>query len=275
MSSKIIAMGLCGAILVGCGGSGSSNHELNEYTVSDFDGRVVSEDTLAGTWVAVGSGVDDFQGIEGGRGEKRFVLKEYFVISGDVDSGFKKHSCSKFAEFDISVNETAIEFDEFSGIVTDNKMISGQSFHEDNYQDEETEVNYYSSETINFTALKISDATSSFARISVNDGSGEQSQDLFCYRQFNGYFDYNNWDVNFVEIETIFGSMAENKGSFANISIYISTGGIENDFHTDDEGHSVSFELITDSSLSETVTFSAFDNSDSVTGTITVQLPAE
>lgn len=53
MSSKIIAMGLCGALLVGCGGSNSPNHELNEYTVSDFEGRIVSEDTLAGTWVAV------------------------------------------------------------------------------------------------------------------------------------------------------------------------------------------------------------------------------
>ena len=42
--------------LVGCGSGSDSSFEVDEYSISAYEGRSVSTETLASTWVAVGTG---------------------------------------------------------------------------------------------------------------------------------------------------------------------------------------------------------------------------
>lgn len=272
MSKRLMTLGLCGAMLLGCGSESDSSFNVDEYSLSAYEGRSVSTETLAGTWVAVGTGFDDINSNVAGSVEKHFAFKEYFVISPS-EGVYQKRNCREDAAVDILVSDSVIEFDTFEGTIIDNKQMSVTSIVEESYQDEDE--SYTTKETINMIALKISDETTSFANISANDGSGEQSDNLFCFSQSNGYIESKRANVSFVKIETYSGSMAKYEGDEFSKWIDIFVGNLIYYFTTDESGHAISFDISSDSSLQDTITFNASDNSDSVIGKIKVDLPAQ
>ncbi|MGK0443835.1 MAG: hypothetical protein ACJA1U_000763 [Bermanella sp.] len=273
MSKRLVALSLCSAVLVGCGSGDSSGAEgsFSEYSLSEYEGRSVNTETLAGTWVAVGTGVENFPGVDGGRGDKRYAVKEYFVISQSED-GYTKSGCEQYSSNDISLSDGVIEFEDFKGNVTDNKIISGSVFKEDRGE-AETADSYYSTETVSIQAIKISDNTDSFAQLAFNVGEGEETLDLLCYQQSNGYIDYKNYDLSFVSVDTYPSQMFQYKGDIPSAFLYVSKDFSDYEFDSDDAGNSIVFDINADSEFSEIVTFNASDNSDSITGTVSITLP--
>ena len=273
MSKRLVALSLCSAVLVGCGSGNSSGGKgsFSEYSLSEYEGRSVNTETLAGTWVAVGTGVENFPGRDGGRGDKRYAVKEYFVIS-QAEDGYTKSSCEQYSSYDISLSDGVIEFEDFKGNVTDNKIISGTVSKEDRGVDE-TAGPYYFTETANIQAIKISDNTDSFAQLAFNVGEGEETLDLLCYQQSNGYIDYKNYDLSFVSVDTYPSQMFQYNGDIPSAFLYVSKDFSDYEFDSDDAGNSIVFDINADSEFSEIVTFNASDNSDSITGTINVTLP--
>lgn len=265
MSSKIIAMSLFGALLVGCGSSDSSN-KVSQFDLTDYEGRTVNTDTLAGTWVAVGTGTYKYSDANDTDYEE-LALKEYFVITGTSETGYEKQSCEGNYSDQVQITGNHISFGVVSGTVVDNSAITAILL--DSY-----EGNSYSEESkLNLTAVKISDEIAAIGSFDGSTNSGNFERGLYCYQQVNGKGSYNGESYSSTYFYSTQFQIDSFSGAFDYTNIYSFNPFIN--LNSIYEGESVSFNVTSSTALSETVIFSASDNSDSVTGTITVQLPAE
>jgi hypothetical protein len=254
-------------VLAACGGGSGGSASVTEYSLADYEGRTVSAETLAGTWVAVGTGTYSYTD-EDATGIENIAVKEYFVIE-DTGSSLVKADCEGYGSDTISVSGNEITYGDFSGTVVDNQSISGSISSSDEWS------NGISEQTdIALSIVKISDATSPFGAIAVNTTTGPLSTELSCFQQYNSVASWNGEsDGAALIIEAYPMTLTSWTGTYAYTSLESTSPSAYLD--TDYEGESVTFDLTSDSSLTETVTFSASDSTLSLTGTIQVQLPAQ
>jgi hypothetical protein len=269
MNKIINGLACCGIAmsLVGCGSDSDDSGALVEFSLSGYEGRVVSTDTLSGTWVAVGVGVENIEA-EGITSTENLVLKEYFTITGSNESGYEKTRCEYAGTENITLSPVNNEFSfgEVTGTIIDNKSITAtfkQSFDDDSFS---------SVRTINLSAIKISDATSSIGTITADIAGAESlSIDISCYQQINGKGSGGGSSYSSQFVDTSSLQFQRYTGEFGYRSLDSSL--LRFYLDTDEAGQSVSFDVNAVSDLSETVTFSGSDNSTSVTGIIQVDLP--
>lgn len=270
MNKIINGLACCGIAmsLVGCGSDSDDSGALATLSLNDYEGRVVSTDTLSGTWVAVGTGTYSYT--EPGYSDKEdLVVKEYFVITGDSDVGYTRANCESYGTESIIINANSIEFGNVTGTVVDNKSMTAVSSYEVSYSDDDLE-----SRKIDLSIIKISDATDSFGTVKANvAGSGSIDSDISCYQQVNGkgVVDGDSYTSNYiyttpVELNKFIGAFDFTSLSSSSYQTYV---------YSDEAGQSASFEVTATSSLTESVTFSASDNTKSATGTISVSLPVQ
>ena len=270
MSHKLFALGFASAVLVGCGSGSDSAGSVTEYDLSEYEGRSVSTDTLAGTWVAIGTGSDQFSHSEGVT-TRNTAVKEYFVIK-DTGNGYTKPRCDYETNYNVLLEGDSIQVNDFVGTVTDNKTITGKIV--DSYTETEGGEDYAQESITNLTIVKISDSVSAIAKVTANVNVETVEKDVFCYQQSNTAARFKSLSAKALEIETPVIELTRWVGdegytaldSYA-FSVFLDT----------DDGDNISFDVNTDSSLSETVTFTASSvtNTDSVTGSIVVQLPVQ
>lgn len=265
----VLASVLTSAVLVGCGGgAGSSN---SEYSLSDYEGRDVNLDSYAGTWVAVGSGsylytYDDF------KDDESLVIKEYFVVTGSSETGYKKSSCDGDFTESVFVTGSAVRFGFFEGSITENGVISGV------YLDDSSSTDEVDKTELNLTMIKISDSVERIGTVTANKGNGDiTTRDITCYQQMKGkgvYGDSEGGNTSYTSeyyysnVASIFSYTDADKNielDFYDAGIYLDT------FLGDD----VSFNVVRRSNLSEEVGFSGSDESITVVGNIDIQLPAQ
>ncbi|MFT5593386.1 MAG: hypothetical protein ACI8SR_001767 [Oceanicoccus sp.] len=260
----VLAAVLTSAVLVGCGGSGSgSDVSVKEYSLFEYEGRTVSADTLAGTWVAVVSGTATGT-YQGETETTTFSTQDFFIIK-QTSTGYEKASCESYFDNRITLNDGSIEIpnEDFTGTVTNNSVITGKI--EENHGTNFTLVG-------DVSAIKISDATTSIATISANINGENQTQELSCFRKTNEVSKFKGSSIISDDIESSVLELSRVSGADNYTTLYSSQYGA--DWDTDD-GESINFELNVDSNLSETVNFNGTDGLSSVTGTIVVQLPVQ
>jgi hypothetical protein len=267
MNRIINGLAYCGIALsiVGCDidiGGDEVGDALAESSLSGYEGRVVSTDTLSGTWVAVGSGSYSFS-YNGQIDNEDFSFKEYFVVTGSSADGYQKSSCSVYPNA-IVLNNNEISFDNFTGTLTENKSIIGAI----------SETGQYDETTINLSIIKISNATDAIGAIDSRIGSESgNSTDIFCYQQVNGKGLYNEESYGSQYVYTSPVELTSFTGAINYNLLLLSAPLSDGYLDTDNEGESVIFSVNAISNLSETVTFNASNNSTSFTGTIQVDLP--
>lgn len=264
---------LATALLTGCGGSSSGGGtSVSEYDLGAYEGRNVDTATLAGTWVAVGTGSNSSEG-DGDSVSTSFAVKEFFIIKGDSPSNYKKSSCDTSADKTIESIGTEIQVDNFVGEVENNTRVVGVK---------STSVSsggFTSSETINLILIKISDSTDSFADLDASGSIGGNSAEyrdvpVSCFNQVRGTYTVNGHSTTFEELTFLSGSeITRYHGSTGFTDFYENFTGFSLTLDTDELGESVTYDLTVNSSQSEVLTFSASDNSNSVTGTLTITLP--
>jgi hypothetical protein len=270
MNNIINGLACCGIAisLVGCGSDSDDGSALAEFSLNDYEGRVVSTDTLSGTWVAVGTGTYSYTDPDYSDKED-LVLKEYFVITGDSDAGYTRANCESYGTESIIINANSIAFGNVTGTVADNKSMTAVSYYKDEFSDGSIE-----SSTIDLSIIKISDATDSFGTVKANvAGFGPIDSDISCYQQVNGKgvargesYTSNYVFTTPVELNKFVGAFDYTSLSSSLYSTYI---------YSDEAGESASFEVNATSALTESVTFSASNSTKSVTGTISVSLPVQ
>ena len=262
---------LATALLTGCGGSGggASDSSVAEYDLSAYEDRTVSQSTLAGTWVIAGKGTYNYKDAVDTE-TTNYSVKEYFIITGDAASGYKKTSCQNEGYLDaITVNGSEMKVNDFTGTITENSRVVGEITSSTNND------SYTESETVNVTLIKIGDSTAPFGTLSGTTPRGAlNALPISCFNQTKGTFKYNSYSTSFEEFSFFDGATIEKysgTGGFTALSHYFY--GTTTMFDTDYDGHSVSFSHTVNSSLSETLTFNASTNADSVQGTLTITLP--
>ena len=262
---------LATALLTGCGGgSGNSGTSIAEYDLSAYEGRDVSTDTLAGTWVVAGKGAYTYNDAVDTESTD-YAVKEYFVITGDSVSGYKKSSCDNEGILDvITINGSQMGVNDFTGTITENNRVVGV------VSSSTTNDSYTENETANLTLIKISDVVTPFASLDVTTPLGSLTdQPISCFNQIKGNFTYNNYSTTFENFTFFDGATIEKyNGSegFTALSHYL-YGGNFTAFDTDVVGDSVTYSYTISSNELEILTFNASDNSDSVQGTLTVTVP--
>lgn len=269
----VLAALMSSTVLVGCG-SGSDSESLgsaSEYNLSDYEGRSVSSDTLAGTWVAVSSGYSELTHSQGTT-KTNLSGKEYFVITKEGND-YHKASCGYDTTNKITLDGGSLEVkaEKFVGTVTDNKTITGKiEFDINDIEDNET-----GSVLQNIEIVKISDEIGSLAMVTVNVNSVNDETAISCYQKSNSTFTFGSLSGKSEEIKTPLVDINRLNGGGDDSELsYTNWPSVDLDFESY-KGHSVSFDVNVDSSLSETVNFTASNGSDSVTGTIVVQLPVQ
>ncbi len=256
-----LALGLSVSLLTACGGSSSSSDSVESYDTDSYEGRTVSSDSLAGTWVSVHSG--DFTDTEDGVTVKiSYASKEYFVIR-PTDNGYEKASCSSSLGFrDVRQEEDGqVTFDyNNTASVTDNKEMSGT-----------LETYYFDSEEVPFQALKISDQFDSIGSMSTT-GSVAAEEDIFCFSQSNGILTWNGSHAN---------SSQDYKAGFEGDYIRFSKDEEDINIYSPDydfntyEGETASLSVSSKSDSSQQMSFYGSNDSDDINGTIQIQLPLQ
>ena len=257
---------LATALLMGCGGSSSGGSSVSEYDLSAYEGREVSTDTLAGTWVAVGTGRNEY--IDSETQIDEYAVKEYFVITGS-GSTFSKARCDSASTRTLTLSEGVVTGGDFTGTVTENKLIVGKevsNFGSGN--------DYSGKENLALTMVKISDLVEPVVTVDVATTAGNIEGTLSCFQQSNGNIAVNGSrvatfkDFNAYPFKVRYSVSSHHESTSLTSqdpSVYLDT----------DLNNTVSFELITDSSLSETLAISAYNNAVSLSGTVIVSLPAQ
>lgn len=269
MVSKIVGIALLSSVvLVGCGSSSDSKDSAFEYSLSEYEGRVVNTDTLAGVWVSVGTGYTDIKHSEG-IAKVNFAVKEYFVIT-ESDSGYKKSSCQSSFNQDISINDNVVTFNNFVGKVTDNKWMTGNIVEDtDIIEDEYSEH----SET-NLRIMKISDELKFTSKVTTDVDGKITETNSNCYKHSNQVSKSKKSNIKSETI--IMPTLIIGRWSGDEEGVYILNGIPYFYLNTGvSEGDSVSFEINSNSNLTEMINFTATDGVIGVTGRVDVQLPAQ
>lgn len=268
MSHKLFALGLVSAVLVGCGSDSDSLGAASEYNLSEYEGREVKTDTLEGTWVLAGTGHVEYKNGESS-GASNSATKTYFVITEENDR-FLMADCESSLAKEIILDDTNISIPSlrFNGTVAGNKLISGKA---NLFIDDESEPRIESSVVM----LKISDNSAPFATVTANVNSEMIKTSLSCYQQYNGVLKFEKLNATVKGINAYPIKMESFKGDAASSNLSYSAEGKSALYFYTDEGDSVNFEINVDSNLSETLNFNGSDGSNSVTGTVVVQLPVQ
>lgn len=269
----VIAM-VSGVTLAGCGSASDSEAPLSENGLSAYEGRVVDNETLAGTWVAVGSGTYSFSSEELIDNEKS-VVKEYFVITGSAESGYEKASCDGNYTETVTESGEMISFGFFDGTISDDGVISGQYL-----KDSSSEL-VIDTNQMDLTMIKISDESNPIGSAVTNFGNNNIiTSEINCYQQtkgngsFNNLVDENEGNINFTseyyytDVLSIF--------SYTDAVKNIELTHYEEDVYLDTyNGGSADFDVVNRTILSETVEFNGADEGYSILGTMTIQLPVQ
>ncbi|GAA6134150.1 hypothetical protein NBRC116188_09390 [Oceaniserpentilla sp. 4NH20-0058] len=267
-SIKFASIATLSWALIGCG-SGDSGGPA-PYSLDDYTDRQVSTQDLTGTWVMV-TDIDISATYQGDSGQGDVYLKDYFVITGDETSGYERSACHGRSSQPITVSGSTISL--YSGY--DESILTG-SISENSSATFSTSDSYpYNGGTIDLqfdaSMVKISNATNDFVQMSYTSSDGNDSDSLNCFQQTRGDFSGGGYSETFTEI-AVNGFYAEKYSGdepYTAIEFY---NGIYLLFDTD-YGDSVSFSHTVISSDSELVEFNGLDSVDSVSGTISVELP--
>jgi len=267
--SVLLGTGILATVLLtGCGGSSSGGGtSVTEYSLSDYEGRTVSSDTLAGTWVAVGTGSATYE-VEEGSALSKWAVKEYFVIKEGASDPDKASCHAGFISTDIVGDQITVE--NFSGTVSGNTIISGAE------SENEGKI------VTNLSIVKISDSVEALGTITVNvAGLGSLSQGLYCFQQKNEVGEVNGsyygaseeYQLSASAGDDVFLQKVSGTVSSKDVSVYSSA--FVGEFLTKD-GASANFTVNSSTDLTESISFDASSTSGaSVTGTVQVQLPAQ
>jgi hypothetical protein len=269
MSKRLVALSLCSAVLVGCGSGSDSSFKVDEYSISEYEGRAVNTETLAGTWVAVGTG-----SISSSKGSANLAFKEYFVIRETLE-GYEQARCEYgFEPLMLSGNEYSTKYesdysDELTGAVANNSQITGSG-----------EIILYGSTTsTNFFAVKISNDVTSLGKLSLNvsqAGEVEQSSvDLYCAHQANVSGNLNDsGDITTEQYE--FSDESDRALLIDKITGAVSNTWFDGYLNFDTEnGDSVNFEVVGETALTLSMNISGSSDYQSGTGTVMIQLPVQ
>lgn len=290
---KTITLIISVALLTGCGGSSSNSEGANEFSLESYDARTFSSDSLAGTWVYVREGeITNF--LDGGfQVSLEYVSKAYFKIQKENGTYFLK-SC--FGEDTvIEVNGDKVLFDgEEVGTVTNNQLMT---FITD-YEEPEAEIiidgdeDYTDTSSQLMEMIKVSNRSTSVGTVSANEaGNGSTRLGVNCFDQVNGIWRYGVdgnpisyegfyfglEDSSIIRVEDYFGELDEELNSALNpnedeaysrtsISVYGSQ------FYSE-LGHTVNFNVDSQSSHSQIFSFFASNNSADISGNIQIKLP--
>lgn len=272
MGKRLVALSLCTAILVGCGSGSSSSPKVNEYSLSEYEGRAVSTDSLAGTWVAVGTGYFEYNYSDGTSERTDFAIKEYFIISESGDA-YEKQECNGGNEVLTLVGDE-VNTENFVGVSTDKKLITGKLYEND--FDDVTSAD--------LTMIKISDSVNSIGSASVNvAGSGIDSVSVGCFQQSNGvgtyeeevYGSFKNYTVGvFNSYNQIFYERQFGEYAYQDLEVYTQSTDAGFGSYT---GDTIVFDVNEDNTLTSAISFSAVSSGSegSLTGTISINLPVQ
>ena len=156
--------------------------------------------------------------------------------------------------------------------MAENGVITGEYVDDSSYQGD-TDIT-----RLKMTMMKISDSISSIGSLMVNEGNGNiTTSDINCYQQVNGKGSYNNpEDGNTKYTSEYYYSNAVEIFSYTdsekNIGIDLYDARVYLQNYLND---SVSFDVTSRSTLSETIDFNGSNDSTSVVGSISIQLPAQ
>lgn len=270
--------------LVGCGGDSSSDSNklsAEPYSLAAYQDRVVDTTTIDGTWVAISSG--NFSSSSGGIPySSTYYGKEYFVIK-TVDYGnnggpvlIEKGDCSGDKTI-IQVSGDTISYRDFQGTISDNSAYTGTFTN--NYSD--IQEDYIEKDTATVEAIKISDSVDNFATLSINSQiEGTSTEELNCFHQINGVGSSQGQSASFNEYgagsdDGYLWTEIYNSNpvfSWLEIDLELFDHGL---YLYSDEGNSINVTLNSQTDLNLNLSFNGSSDTESVTGSIQLQLPAQ
>lgn len=169
---KSISLMLSTILLIACGSSSSNSNKPKPYSLDDYRGRMVSSDSLAGTWVSV----SEWQYFQYGNEVHRdyFVSKKYFLITG-VEGEYAMSSCDN-GYSDLLINDYSPY--SFSDTTIENQYFSTSESEEVNF-DGRNYLNFRS-----FEMIKISDNTDNLGLLELKgDYWAGTELAVNCFRQ--------------------------------------------------------------------------------------------
>jgi hypothetical protein len=271
---------------VGCGsGSDSSSHELKEYSLSDYEGRSVSTDTLAGTWVLIASGSFE-QTFPDGTYAGTLIGKEFFVIRpiGDT-ANYEKSTCYGDGFLDIPIDGSSVDLEFAQGTIQNNIMIQASKLIDVSSEDErfdekqgELDGKYL------YTMVKISDSINSIGSATKNlANADEEALEVFCFNKTEVARLYDGSVIEETSWSAAFDASSSSSFLFKEINnktleeskneILLNAG--ETFYEKDDD--TVSFSLDEENSFNISLSYNASNsiNADSVVGSVTINLPEQ
>ncbi len=219
---KSIPLILSTALLIACGSSSSDSNKPKPYSLDDYQGRTVSSDSLAGTWVSVSERRDLLSGDNEEFEEIYDVNKEYFVINGSGNE-YLKTSCTDNNESIIEMNGDEITVNGNTGSIVNNQYLFTSQEEEPSYS------GYEHVTTSSFEMIKISDSTEPFGLLELTgDFWGGIESSVGCFRQghfyienfmYDSYVNKENYSIGLEYASVI--KLEQYSGGWADIAIDI------------------------------------------------------
>ena len=276
---KSISLILSTTLLIACGSSSSDSNKPKPYSLDDYQGRTVSSDSLAGTWVSVGTGEINYSS-DFGDAYEEYSSKEYFVIRSVRASLYQKASCfSHFYDIEIE-GDSEFSFEGIKGSFTNNNSFSGER-KTDVQLDDTPDGSYSESSNEQFIMVKISDDVESIGWVATTiDGDRFILDDAYCFIQISRRMNIINSEIDgiYSEISYTVGvdgeyniSMSEWEPKTVDAVVNMFVQG--QDF-TSQDSSDTDFTINYESSFSHGITFSASGMGRDIGGDIEIELPS-
>ena len=264
-ASLSIALVLSAALLSACGGSSKSKQSVAEFSLTPYEGRTVSSDSIVGTWVSVSEGEETYVDDEF-TGNYDVAAKEYFTIR-DSGFGYVKDSCESGFNTVSQINGR-IEFGGISGTLINNQKISATSIEEGSGY----------TRSYSYEMVKISDSTQAFGVVNITEaGNGVITENVSCFQQssaLESYSDSNDtYKLEGYLVRTVDYSMIDLQkwsGTYGYTYIYS-----DGSFFDTDYGDTVDFRVSSNSSTAHNISYNGSNNTEDISGTIQIQLPSQ
>lgn len=187
----ILTQALFVSILAACGSGSSDTPAAESFILDPYEGRILTANSLVGTWVYVKDGTTiesdrrgslDSSTNSSGTSSATSSYKEYFIIR-ESEAGLEKSRCySGFYSVDIDVGANELYLEAGHIAVVTNNTFSGVYEFDDGF-DNGTD-SYYRTESKTFKGIKISDSVSPFGSITNTiAGVGSITEDIYCFSQ--------------------------------------------------------------------------------------------
>ena len=272
---KSISLILSTILLIACGSGSSGTNKPKPYSLDDYQGRVVSSESLAGTWVSVSTGQKILEGFSAYAhySEVSYSNKQYFVIT-ETDGGYSKASCNRWDD-SIIQNGHEISFSGMTGANIENKRFVFSGSNEIISND----ITY--SEYEEFEMVKISDSVEGLGVISFSGFPyGDEALNIDCFYQVSeanleGSDEKYVNEEYFIGVQNYFASLRLKRYSESFIRTLIYP--LHHDFS--DEFYQGAFDVDVETSFSHEISFSTVDEdpldeySFRYQGEINIQLP--